>query len=115
MTLDWTESNQPILMASNRVHMFGPLQQQNIHPFDIGIYRDTILWSDWAFRTLVTMNIYVPNYASLTGSLTFERSGGLHIQYGEWQSIEDPVFFDMNKELYHFDDVPFITFLFYFF
>ena len=73
------------LDGGDRVHLFGPAQQ-DIHPFGIGIYDDTILWSDWTFATLVTMEISVPNAAALTGSITFLRAGGLHIQYGEWLS-----------------------------
>ncbi|XP_072040242.1 IgGFc-binding protein-like [Amphiura filiformis] len=61
----------------------------DIHPFDIGIYRDTILWSDWLFQQLVTMNISIVNTAQLVGSNTFARGGGLHIQYGGCTKEDD--------------------------
>ena len=65
--------------GSDRVVLF---LGQTINPFDIVIYGDTIIWSDWYFNQLVTINISNPNTASVMGP-TFNRPGGLHVQYGK--------------------------------
>ncbi len=56
----------------------------DIHPFDIGIYEDTILWTDWVFPRLVRMNTTVHQRAELVGADVFGRAVGLYIHYGKF-------------------------------
>ena len=54
-----------------------------INPFDIDIYGNTLIWSDWTYKQLIIMpNITVPSQVLLIGP-SFNRPGGLHIQYGK--------------------------------
>ena len=54
----------------------------DIHPFDIGIYQDTILFTDWMFSKLIQLDV-TSGKVSLSGSSVFKRAGGMHIQNGK--------------------------------
>ncbi|XP_072019390.1 uncharacterized protein [Amphiura filiformis] len=68
------------LNGNNRLVHLNTGNNLDIHPYDLGIYQDVIVWSDWAFRNLVKMGVQSIGQARLTGDPVFRRGGGLHIQ-----------------------------------
>ena len=68
------------LNGNHRIEHLNTGTNLDIHPFDLGILYDSIIWSDWAFRKLLVSDIQNPGFARLIGGNdVFRRGGGLHV------------------------------------
>ena len=71
------------LDGSNRVVQIST-GNTDIHPFDLGVYGNNIIWTDWLFNKVVKMSTQVGTNAVLSGPAAFNRASGIHIQYGRY-------------------------------
>ncbi|XP_072018612.1 uncharacterized protein [Amphiura filiformis] len=66
------------LNGENR-HQHFYISNPDIIPFDIGVYKENIYWTDWRISRLLTVKKHVVQIAEHVGSLIFQKAGGLHI------------------------------------
>ncbi|XP_072018651.1 low-density lipoprotein receptor-related protein 6-like [Amphiura filiformis] len=55
------------------------IREPDIHPFDIGVYKDNVYWTDWAVTKLIEYPKAGAAQAQPVGSVTLQKGGGLHI------------------------------------
>ena len=77
-TSDLSGGNRQILVTIERTD---DGEELDIHPYDIGIYKNNLYWSDWALIKIVKVDKYGRG-AETVGSNVFARAGGLHIFIG---------------------------------
>ena len=69
------------------------INNPDIHPFDIGVFNGTMLWTDWKFQKIVRTKLSNPSAVEMIGNAVFFRAGGMHIQFGKCYRFIFLIFF----------------------